>query len=171
MSGYGNINISPTININYLFDVLKESMGKIKDIIRNMNKTVDKTDDFSFQKNITVIKKYMDDLANDFEQIELFDQEFYYFMDIRRMFDYISNDINLYYENITFIKETFKCFKDLIFKKIEVETTKNTEINYNQEHDEFVEFLNKQKDIFYRNIYKKTSQYDELIVKVTNILG
>lgn len=30
MSGYANVNIDPPININYLYDALKEVMSKIK---------------------------------------------------------------------------------------------------------------------------------------------
>lgn len=171
MSGYANVNINPIININYLYDVLKEYMGKIKEIIADMKNSEDQSDNLSFHENIGIIKKYMDNISDDLEQVEFFEQEYYYFIDIRRMFNYISNDIKLYFENISFIKETLKSFKDLILKKIEVESTKNIEINYAEEQEKFLEYLNKQKDIFYSRIYKKTRKYDELIVKVTNILG
>ncbi|MBQ6219727.1 MAG: hypothetical protein IJJ47_08350 [Methanosphaera sp.] len=112
------------------------------DMIRNKNKT----NAILFHEDIEVINKYMDNMADDLEQIELFDEEFYYFMDIRRMFNYISTDIKLYYENVAFIKEIFKSFKKLIFKKIEVESTGNMEINYAREHEEFIEFFYKQKE-------------------------
>lgn len=49
-------------------------------MIRNKNKT----NAILFHEDIEVINKYMDNMADDLEQIELFDEEFYYFMDIRR---------------------------------------------------------------------------------------
>lgn len=171
MSGYTFINNNSSPYIRCIFDVLKKSINKVKEVIFNLEMKKNKLDSSFYNENIKIINKYMIDISEDLEKMECFDNEYYDFFDIRNMFNYIFSDVNLCKENISFFKETFRRFKDLIFNKIEIESGRNLEVDYVEEYDLFKEFLNKQKSIFFTEIFKSSSEYDELIVEVTNILG
>ena len=136
--------------------VINESMS--------MKEFLDKYYDDDFLNYLNSIKISLNEISNIIEQIDFEYDEYYNFISINKMIIYIVSDVKKYFKYSSFILLILTEFKDLMDKKRIVR-------NYKEEYEKFDNFLYEQEDYFYTEIFDQDSKYDDVIDKVTNILG
>ncbi|MBQ6813471.1 MAG: hypothetical protein IJP12_02410 [Methanobrevibacter sp.] len=96
-------------------------------------------------------------------------KEYYDFLTVYDMTEYLFKDKNLILSNKSFIKNILKRFEDLIFNKNSMEN--NGEIAlYRTEYDNFLRFLEEREEYFLFEIYHYNGTDMELITKIANKL-
>ena len=160
-------NTPPIINSNKIGEFiayLKKELRKIKEEI--LLKRIQKRE---YEKEVKIILSTMEKIARLLEENPLFkEKEFYDFLNMQHMSEYILKDIECFMNYSMFIDELIIEFKDLIHKKIQMAFEKE-EINYKEEYDQFEDFLFEREEYFYLNIYQAHGEYNDLIVEITNI--
>ena len=129
----------------------------------SMKEFMDKYYD-DFLDYLNSIKISLNEISNIIEQIDFEYDEYYNFISIHKMISYIVGDIEKYFKYSSFILLILTEFKDLMDKKRIMR-------NYKKEYEKFDDFLYEQEDYFYTEIFDRDSKYDDVIDKVTNILG
>ncbi len=150
--------------LNSLHTTLYHSVKKFpKDM--SMREFVDKySDDIDFSDFIISIKTSLNEISNLIDQIDFEYDEYYNFISIKKMINYIVNSLEKYYQYYYFLVTILKSFKNLIIKEIQLN-------DYKEEYEKFDLFLYEQEDLFYTEIFDFDSKYDDAIDKITNILG
>ncbi len=113
---------------------------------------------------------HMNNISLLLEDSPLFNKKEYYdFLTVYDMTEYLFKDKNLILSNKSFIKNILKRFEDLIFNKNSMEN--NGEIAlYRTEYDNFLRFLEEREEYFLFEIYHYNGTDMELITKIANKL-
>ncbi|WP_298498791.1 hypothetical protein [uncultured Methanobrevibacter sp.] len=155
------------------FDVLDEIYRKIRKIFTNVKTQKEYSleelieiysNDAVFLRDLKVIEISMSEIADILEPIEILEKEYYNFLTIRRMINYILNEIKLFIVHLNFIEELLINFFNIIHQKL------NSDGNYQELYSTFVTNLEKQKVFFFEKIFEFSDDYNDLIVDVTNVL-
>lgn len=170
MSGY--INANSNVNIDACLNLFKRLYYYVKD---KFSKKED-NEELSFEELVEIYSKdeeflnyvdyinsSLDNIAESMEEINFAHYEYDNFMSIKKMITYIINDIPRYLKYSSFILPLLTAYNNLL-------ESQNSP-NYEDIYEEFDIFLYEQEDIFYTEIFESTHKYDDLIDKVTNILG
>lgn len=174
---YINISNKSVLDLNNLLTDLKELLERfslkfqqyISSGDESMNHLVKRySNNNKFLEKLNIIKKLSEDLADKLEGLDLFEMEFNRFLSIQNMINYIIDDIGKYILYSSFLYEIISSFCNLIDIKINF-INKNDFEDYSKYYNQFDEFLFKQEEFFYLNIYENTHQYDELIKEVNNM--
>lgn len=169
MSGYATVNGNNNI-INDFLDIIKKFYNSVKNkFTKNDEMTSDEfinkySEDKEFLKHLNYIKVSLNEISDIMEQIDFKYDEYYNFLSIKKMIIYIVNDFEKYFKYYNFMVNLLKNFNDLIIKENQLE-------DYMEEYKHFDDFLYKQEDFFYTEIFDSNSKYNDSIDKVTNILG
>lgn len=115
--------------------------------------------------DLNVIKNSMSEISDILESIESLSDEYYNFLAIRRMIEYIIDDSMLFHLHSGFIEMLFSDFSNLIHQKLNVNSNR-----YPEYYGKFLSNLENHKDFFYANIFEFSHEYDDLIVDVTRVL-
>ena len=169
---YGNMN-EVIIDINKIVSDLKELLDKIinKLSLNNLKyESIDElvelySNDKDFCRDLETMKSNFTEIALLLESSDFFSEEYFDFLSIKNMCNYIINDIKLYILHSSFISSLLLNFFKLIRSKIDDDSF------YCDIYRTFEKFLDKQERIFYLNIFEGTQEYDDLVDEVTNILG
>ena len=133
-------------NIVEKYSTNKELLEKLDDIVNLIDELVDRLD-----------------VLNDFQE------EYLACLSLQNMVKYVVGDIRKYILFSSFIKDSISSFYNLITSKIDL-MKKGRIDDYNKVLSDYNITLYKQEEFFYLNIYEKTSEHDDLIKEVTNIL-
>ena len=169
MSGYATVNGNNNI-INDFLDIIKKFYNSVKNkFTKNDEMTSDEfinkySEDKEFLKHLNYIKVSLNEISDIMEQIDFKYDEYYNFLSIKKMIIYIVNDFEKYFKYYNFMVNLLKNFNDLIIKENQLE-------DYMEEYKHFDDFLYKQEDFFYTEIFGSDTKYNDSIDKVTNILG
>ena len=153
------------------FNSLNDIYQKIREIFSNFKPQSDVpiekviqiySNDNDFLKEISVIEDSLSEIADILAQMG--NKEFSYFLSIRHMIGYILKDVKLFIIYMPFVDNLLINFFNFIHSKL----IGNNDYEGNDEI--FVDFLEKQKDYFYDNIFECSGEYEDLIIEVTNIL-
>ena len=120
------------------------------------------SNDKNFLNRIECIKSLLDDTADLMRNLNFPHDEYYNFMSINNMITYIVSDVKRYIKHSLFVLSLLNDFNNLI------DNINNKE--YDIIYEEFDIKLDNHEDYFYTEIFDGTHDYDELTVKVTNIL-
>ena len=120
--------------------------------------------DDAFLNDLSYIRDSLSEIAYMLAPIESLENEFYNFLTIKRMIDYLLNDIKLFLIHLRFIEKLLFNFFNLIHQKL----LKNDE--YENEYVSFLTFLNNQKDFFYTKVYIYSGEFEDTIIEINNIL-
>ena len=120
------------------------------------------SNDKNFLSQLDYIKSLLDDIDELLENINFAYYEYYNFLSIKDMINYIIDDVGKYIRYSPFILSLLNAFNNLMDSL--------NDSDYGNIYEEFDIFLDKQEDVFYAEIFEGTPEYDDLIVKVTNIL-
>lgn len=121
------------------------------------------SNDKVFLSGLEYVKTSLNDIALSMRNLTFVYDEYYNFMSIKNMIDYIVDDAGRYIKNSSFVLTVFSDFNNLM------ENRNNSD--YDALYEKFDIILDEQEDYFYTEIFDGTDEYDKLIVKVTNILG
>lgn len=155
------------------FDNLKDIYKKIHEIFSNVKSQDDisieelvdlYSHDDAFLNDLSYIRDSLSEIAYMLASIESLENEFYNFLTIKRMIDYLLNDIKLFLIHLRFIEKLLFNFFNLIHQKL----LKNDE--YENEYVSFLTFLNNQKDFFYTKVYIYSGEFEDTIIEINNIL-
>ena len=162
------------IDINKIVSDLKELFDKL--IIKlSSNNLKDKSleglvelysNDKDFCNDLEKMKYSFNEIASILESSDIFSEEYFDFLSIKNMCNYIINDVKLYILHSSFISSILFNFFKLIRSKID-----DKDSCYSDMYLTFEKFLDKQERTFYLKIYEGTHEYDDLIDEVTCILG
>lgn len=153
------------------FNSLNDIYQKIREIFSNFKLQSDVpiekviqiySNDNNLLKEISVIEDSLSEIADILAQMG--NKEFSYFLSIRHMIGYILKDVKLFIIYMPFVDNLLINFFNFIHSKL----IGNNDYEGNDEI--FVDFLEKQKDYFYDNIFEYSGEYEDLIIEVTNIL-
>ena len=87
----------------------------------SMREFVDKySDDIDFSDFIISIKTSLNEISNLIDQIDFEYDEYYNFISIKKMINYIVNSLEKYYQYYYFLVTILKSFKNLIIKEIKL---------------------------------------------------
>ena len=161
------------IDINKIVSDLKELLDKIinKLSLNNLKyESIDElvelySNDKDFCRDLETMKSNFTEIALLLESSDFFSEEYFDFLSIKNMCNYIINDIKLYILHSSFISSLLLNFFKLIRSKIVDDSF------YCDIYRTFEKFLDKQERIFYLNVFEGTPEYDDLVDEVTNILG
>ena len=166
------------MNFDKITTDLKKLLDSFKEKLSNLNfkkqhsflYLVKKySDDEEFIKKLASINNLMNDIADKLEVLDSFENEFHNFLSIQNMIRYITGDIGRYFCHLTFVRELTSSFYDLINTKIRLIENNEYE-SYNEIYKTFDDYLFKQEEFFYLNIFEPTHKYDDLIDEITKIL-
>ncbi len=121
------------------------------------------SNDKDFLSKLKYIKVSLNDIVLSMRNLSFSYDEYYNFMSIKNMIDYIVDDVGRYIKYSFFVLDLLRDFNKLM------ENRNNSD--YDAIYEEFDIRLDEQEDYFYSEIFIGTREYDDLIVKVTNILG
>lgn len=153
-----------------MIDIFLELYNKIKEKFQFINKNseilvIDNTLD-----SADLMLDSLNKLADVLEMNPLFEEEFFLSLSIINDVEYIVLDNkHLLKDNIAYIGNIIINFCKLISDKQDM-LLSNKIIDYKKEYEEFVDFFNSQQEIFYNNLPEINEDFDDAIVKVTNIL-
>lgn len=120
------------------------------------------SNDKDFLDFLDYIKTSLNDIAKLMRNLSFPYGEYYNFMSINNMITYIANDVGKYLKYSSFVLTLLREFNDLL------DNQNNSD--YDALYEEFDIRLDGHEDYFYTQIFDGSNEYDELIVKVTNIL-
>lgn len=169
MSGYTTVNGNNKIIDDFL-DIFKKFYNSVKDkFTKNDEMSLEEfidiySEDKEFLDYLDYIKSSLNEISNVMEQINLEYDEYYNFASIKRIITYIANNPKKYLHYSSFIEHLLKNFYDLIIKERQLD-------NYKEEYEKFDNFLYEQEDYFYTEIFDSNPKYNDVIDKVTDILG
>lgn len=177
----GNITV-PAINFNKytnkIIDILKDLKTRFIDkpitkkpqyssIIdtKSANKEYKK---YVYLAEVKSIIKDMDYLAIEMKKDELIEDEFYDFLEIQQITEYLLlKDVHskISKEELNFITALFKEFKDIIFLKAELFENKTDEniLNYDKEYETFQDKFFNYKEKFYVEMYSPSGKHKKTI--------
>lgn len=170
MSGY--INANSNLNADDFLSLFKKLYSFIKDIFTKNQASKDLSfdnlveiysNDKEFLKYLKFIKTSLDDIGELIEDIDFPYYEYDNFMSIKKMITYIADDVSRYIKYSSLILPLLTAFSNLIEHQFDSD--------YENIYEKFDMFLDEQEDFFYTEIFEYTHEYDDLIDKVTNILG
>lgn len=174
---YVGMNDRNIIDLNTIVNDLKSLLDSIYDnfsSIRLIKETsLDDlvtiySNDKEFLNKLNLIIKLSDDIAETLEGLNLFQEEFYYYLSIRNMINYILRNIKYYILYSSFVHDLSVLFCNLI--NIKIAHLRNSTLNhYTNEFELFNKFYYEKKEFFYSNIYICSHEYDELVGEVTRI--
>lgn len=174
---YVGMNDRNIIDLNTIVNDLKSLLDSIYDnfsSIRLIKETsLDDlvtiySNDKEFLNKLNLIIKLSDDIAETLEGLNLFQEEFYYYLSIRNMINYILRNIKYYILYSSFVHDLSVLFCNLI--NIKISHLRNSTLNhYTNEFELFKKFYYEKKEFFYSNIYICSHEYDELVGEVTRI--
>ena len=168
---YVGMNDRNIIDLNTIVNDLKSLLDSIYDnfsSIRLIKETSldDLVTIYSNDKEFLI--KLSDDIAETLEGLNLFQEEFYYYLSIRNMINYILRNIKYYILYSSFVHDLSVLFCNLI--NIKISHLRNSTLNhYTNEFELFKKFYYEKKEFFYSNIYICSHEYDELVGEVTRI--
>ena len=170
MSGY--INANSEINAEDFLSLFR----KLYDFITDKFSKKDSNKELSFKElveiysndneflyNLNYIKTLLDDIAMSMRNLTFPHDEYYNFMSIKNMINYIADDVGRYIKYSAFVLAILRDFNNLV--------ENHNSSDYDNIYEKFDIHLDRQEDYFYCEIFEGTQEYDELIVKVTNIFG
>ena len=171
---YYNVNNETVNNINDVADNLKKLLNKIIGKLSFNSLQIGSSEelvelfanDEDFCNDLKSMKTFMEEISLILEPLDIFLYEFYDFLSIRVMCNYIIDNLELYLQHSSFINSLLSSFFNLIHSKINKDKSQYTEV-----YDTFEKFLDEKEKIFYLEIYEGTHEYDDLIDEVTNMLG
>lgn len=144
---------------------IKERLEKILKTIKNKLKSIYSKKD-SLEESIYSLKEQMFDFACLLEQLSDFRKEFFDFLKIEKMVDYILDNLcSISFNQSSIIFESIYKFSDLIFCKID-----SLESNYQEKYNEFSLYLKETKRYFYLNICEYDDKFDDTMIKVSKVL-
>ena len=173
---YVDMNDKNIIDLNSIVNDLKSLLDSIYDKFSSIRLNETSLDDLvtsysndnEFINKLNLIIKLSDDIAETLEGLELFQEEFFFYLSIRNMINYILRNIKYYILYSSFVHDLSVLFCNLI--KIKITHLRNSTLNdYTNEFELFKKFYFEKKEFFYSNIYICSHEYDELVGEVTEI--
>ncbi len=164
-----NINENNNDIFDDFLDIFKKFYNSVKNKFTNFSDMtledfIDKySNDDEFLNHLKSIKNSLNEISNMMKQINFEYDEYYNFASIKKMIIYIVDNLEKYFYYSSFIMLLLEKFEDLIIKKKLLN-------DYNKEYENFDTFLYEQEDYFYTEIFDYNSKYEDILVKVTNIL-
>lgn len=155
-------------------DNLNEIYNKIREIFSNVKKqnelSIDElvrlySHDETFLKDLHYIEESLTEITNILAQIDILEKEFLNFLSIKRMIDYLLNDIKLFIVYLFFIEDLLMNFFNLIHHKLQ-----KADNDYQKEYDLFVCYVNDKKEFFYTKIYKYSGEFEKTVIEINNLL-
>lgn len=123
-----------------------------------------------YVEEVETVKSLMQDISDQLEINPLFkDREFFDFLSISNISDYLLDDISLFRKHSSFFSGIIIRFKEILFHKIDCELNKDFS-DYEDRYGEWESFYFKQKDYFYAEIYIYDGENSDLIESIVNIL-
>ena len=169
MSGYINVNSDVNIEnflslFRKLYDFIKNKFGNTESDNRmSFEELVEiYSNDNDFLNKLEYIKTSLYDIAVLMRHLTFCHGEYYNFMSIKNMIDYIVDDVGRYIKWSSFVVTLLTDFNNLIENQ--------NASDYTIIYEKFDICLDEHEDYFYTEIFDETHEYDELVIKVTNIL-
>lgn len=119
--------------------------------------------DKHFLNQLDYIKTLLAEIDELMEDITFPHDEYINFLSIKDMIIYIADDVARFLKYSHFIITLLAAFNELMDSQ--------KESDYDGIYEKFDIFLDNQEDIFYTEIFESSHEYDDLIDRVTNILG
>lgn len=156
------------------FDNLNEIYNRIREIFSNVKPQKEMSieeliqlysRDETFLKDLQYIDESLSEITNILAPIDILEKEFLNFLSIKRMIDYLLNDIKLFIVYLFFIDDLLMNFFNLIHQKLQ-----KADKDYQKEYDLFVSYLNDKKEFFYTQIYEYSGEFEKTVIEINNLL-
>lgn len=155
------------MNSNYLdeikafFNILKSHFDKLFSYFKHIKNNIQEIISEMYKISIKEIKSELFFIASKLKESSYFNEEFLDFLRIKEMIEYIiDNGLN---KNFEFAESLLNKFSKLLYNKVNFN-------NYAEYYVGFSNELDSDEEFFYTEIYVPSHEYDETIVKITNIL-
>ena len=121
--------------------------------------------DKDFLNDMNYIGESLSEIAKILVSIDILENEFILFLSIKRMIDYLLNDVELFIDYLFFIDDLLMNFFNLIHHKIH-----NSYDDYKKEYDLFVIYLNDKKELVDTKIYQYSGKFEKTVIEINNLL-
>lgn len=149
---------STTSSLSY--SSLEEFIAKLKEIFQKLM-----SDYIELDLKIADFKKSSDNFISSLENQKGFEEELYFYLNIKDMLYYLFDDVKLLIDHANFINSIFNRFFQLMSLKLD-----NNE-NYISYCSEFESFLIKQEKYFYSKIYEPSKFHNrDALNEITSLL-
>lgn len=154
--------------INYLKEIIQEIK---KFFMINSENKKNQKDTLEFERKGKIFLNQMKKLTDFLEKDSLFkDKEYYDFLTIYDIAEYLFSDEELFFSNKKLIEEILTKFDNLIFYKLECVLNDCQPLNYDEKYKDFIYFLEDKEEYFLLEIYQYKGTDEELIKKIANKL-
>lgn len=169
MSGY--INVNSDVNVENFLSLFRKLYNFIKEKFHKNEPSEELSfdelvemysNDKDFLSKLEYIKISLAEIDELMEDVNFAYDEYCNFLSIKDMIVYIVNDVAKFLKHSQFIITLLTAFNCLMDRQYDSD--------YENIYQKFDKWLYGQEDIFYLEIFDGTHEYDDLIVKVTNIL-
>ena len=169
MSGY--INANSNLNADNFLSLFRKLYNFIKEKFHKNEQSEELSfeeiveiysNDKCFLSNLEYIKNSLAEIDELMEDVNFAYDEYYNFLSIKDMITYIVSDVAKFLKYSQFVITLLTAFNGLMDRR--------DDLDYESIYQDFDKWLYKKEDIFYLEIFEGTHEYDDLIVKVTNIL-
>lgn len=154
-------------NLNEIYRKICEIFSNVKPHMElSINELVQLySSDKDFLNDMNYIGESLSEIAKILVSIDILENEFILFLSIKRMIDYLLNDVELFIDYLFFIDDLLMNFFNLIHHKIH-----NSYDDYKKEYDLFVIYLNDKKEFFYTKIYQYSGKFEKTVIEINNLL-
>lgn len=170
MSGYINANVN--VNADDFLSLFRKLYNFIKDKFHKKEPDEELSfeelvemysKDNDFLNKLDYIKTSLEEIDELMEDVNFTYDEYYNFLSIKDMITYIASDVGKFIKHSQFIITLLTAFNGLMDSQ--------DDSDYGTIYQKFDKWLYQKEDIFYTEIFESSHEYDDLIDKVTNILG
>ena len=170
MSGYINANVN--VNADDFLSLFRKLYNFIKDKFHKKEPDEELSfeelvemysKDNDFLNKLDYIKTSLEEIDELMEDVNFTYNEYYNFLSIKDMITYIASDVGKFIKHSQFIITLLTAFNGLMDSQ--------DDSDYGAIYQKFDKGLYQKEDIFYTEIFESSHEYDDLIDKVTNILG
>ncbi len=154
--------------INFLQDILNRIKEKFIEIYESKTEEKELNE---FENERENILNLMDEISKSLEENPLFENnEYYDFISIYDMIEYLLNDKNLFLKHRTMLEEMITEFNNIISYKLECKLKNIDYSQYKKQYERFNSYIINKEENFYLEIYQDNGTDEELIKKVASRL-
>lgn len=157
---------------DFIKGLFKETIEKLEKI--KSDSEIENKENGIYEKDVKNILSSMEEISNFLHDNSLFkDEEYYDFLTIFEISEFILNEKELFLMNYSLIGEPLIKFRKILLLKLEywlkTKISDNDIENYEKAYARFKMFLFEKEEFFFLNISPYTGEDENLIIRVSNI--
>ena len=147
---------------------LKNAFNKIKEKFIELKS---KKESYKYKKEAKIIINLTDEISDSLEENPLFkDKEFYDFLRIKDILEYLLRDRNLIIQHHDLIENLLGNFRKIILEKLDFKLNNKSLNTYKINYAKFKTLLDEKEEYFLVEIYPANHEDDTLVERITKII-